>query len=295
MLLKSKPADLKYTDLCIYIDKTVYNRDEHNNPISLRTLTKLEEETVFNYLYNVIYALTVKKKLLNTKQEYEEFSIDFAIELFLRITNKEQDFTYLKKRLTPIKSILNYIKGILNFSVIDYRVQNYKEVLTPDYDSFEDLENVKEYLEEQVRSNYQKTREELYNDYFLLFPKYLKKVLNNSPFKNNLEVKNNLSLSILLTLNNFLTLPNKYKRFTPSKRKAVLDEQIDKWRDYIIIWEEQGVINKPLVILYIQKIFESILRDMEQEEHDSYMPDNVVKDILSSSLPTYGTNQKIGD
>ena len=119
--------------------------------------------------------------------------------------------------------------------------------------------------------------------------------MNNSPFKNNLEVKNNLSLSILLTLNNFLTLPNKYKRFTPSKRKAVLDEQIDKWRDYIIIWEEQGVINKPLVILYIQKIFESILRDMEQEEHDSYMPDNVVKDILSSSLPTYGTNQKIGD
>ena len=35
---------MKYTDLCIYIDKAIYNRDENNNPISLRTLTSEEDD-----------------------------------------------------------------------------------------------------------------------------------------------------------------------------------------------------------------------------------------------------------
>ena len=49
--MKRKPANMKYTDLCKYIDATMYERDENNNPTSLRELTDAEIEKVYNYLY----------------------------------------------------------------------------------------------------------------------------------------------------------------------------------------------------------------------------------------------------
>ena len=52
--MRAKPWNMKYTDLCIYIDKTIYERDKDNNPIALRKLTSEEIDNVYTYLYTTL-------------------------------------------------------------------------------------------------------------------------------------------------------------------------------------------------------------------------------------------------
>ena len=47
--MRAKPWNMKYTDLCIYIDKTIYERDQDNNPTALRKLTNDEFLTVWSW------------------------------------------------------------------------------------------------------------------------------------------------------------------------------------------------------------------------------------------------------
>lgn len=230
--MKAKPSNLKYTDLCIYIDKTIYNRDENNNPISLREMTPLEESTVYNYLYNLISALTVKQGLLKNLQDVEEFSIGFANDLFLRLINKRQSFSNPemkreKGKLKPIKSVLNYIKNVLPLIVVDFRKRNFKETFSTEYLDENDVEGVKNFLENQVRAEYEKPRQELFEDYFADIIKYLDDMLDKSIFKKNEFEKNNLKISILLTLNRMLSLPVSCNNLKGSKKINLIKSQIE--------------------------------------------------------------------
>lgn len=298
--MKAKPFNLKYTDLCIYIDKTVYERDEHNNPIALRKMSYIEEENVYNYLCNIIIALTSKKKLLTNSQDLNTFSQEFASEIFMRLRDSRQVFGENisqekakrgSKELLPIKSVLNYIKGTLNFSVMDYRKSTFKQIVNPEFEGQEKTDIVQEYLEESVRSSYQKSRDELYTEYFTRFPYYLDKELDNSMYKRNNIDRINLRCSILLTLHNFLTLPYKYHNSTKLRKQKEKQALVYFWKDNVVLWKNEGVITKELVILYLQKVFRRIVADIEQEEHDNYLPEDVVKEILTTSFPTYGTRQ----
>ena len=102
--MRAKPWNMKYTDLCIYIDKTVYERDQDNNPTALRKLTGDEIDNVYTYLYNVIYALSVKKRLFTQKADYDAFCLEAAGDIFMRLGKPDQDFTYQSKHNKPIKS-----------------------------------------------------------------------------------------------------------------------------------------------------------------------------------------------
>ena len=122
--MKAKPVGLKYTDLCIYIDKTNYYRDENNNPTGLRELSDEESENIYTYLYHIIYALSVKKRMLTKKSDYDVFCIQAAGDIFMRLRKPDQDYTGQQKHMKCIKSILNYIKGALGFMCITWRETN---------------------------------------------------------------------------------------------------------------------------------------------------------------------------
>ena len=299
--MKNKPVNLKYTDLCIYIDKTVYERDENNNPIALRKMAPQEEETVYNYLYMVIRALTYKKKYSLSYQDLENFIFDFTTEVFLRLTSCRQDFSktfkdkHAKRTLVPIKSVLNYIKSTLNFSVIDYRKANFKEVLNPDYDKQSDLDGCKEFLERQIRESYQRPYSEILLEEFEYLPSYLDEILDNSMFKHNTFKRNTLRLSILLTINNFITLPNKYKLYSKSRQQNYLKSQLETWRENICLWQDGADISKELVLFYTQKLFARLDREVSQEESRTYLPENIVKEILSSARSTYNEHNTLED
>lgn len=294
--MKNKPSNLKYTDLCIYIDNTVYNRDKNNIPISLREMTPIEQENVYNYLYNIISALTAKKKLLYTFQDIEEFSIEFAGNVFLRLTNKKQDFLDPdfkkkgKKRLAPVKSVLNYIKNVLPLIVVDYRKDNYKEMVNPEYVGWDSADSVRKYVEDSVRADYEKPKNQLIEEGFSHIIEHLDKILDKSIFKNNKIEKNNLRLSILLTLRNIFNTPN-YLETKNRKKLIIIKSQVENWKQNIIIWGNSKVITKPLVILNIQKIFKSVMIEIDKEERETSLPEDTLKDILETAFSTYGLNQ----
>lgn len=285
--MKSKPSKMKYTDLCIYIDKTIYNRDENNNPISLRVLNSEEETNVYNYLCNLVVALAHTKKLFPKWEQYEEFSYSYAADVFMRLTSKEQDFSCEAKRLKPIKSILNYIKNTIYFAAVTYRNATYDQMITADHDGQDAYDNINAYCEEQVQSQYAKDVRDIIYDNLSTIINKIKKVLDESIYNRSKE-RNNIELSMLLSINNFLSLTYKQKTLNEAKKIKIRNNQLNDWENYIILWDYK--LNKSIIIFLIKKVFEYIKEDIEKDKSDNYLPEDVVKDILSSALPSYGTN-----
>ena len=285
--MKSKPSKMKYTDLCIYIDKTIYNRDENNNPVSLRKLNSEEEANVYHYLCNLVVALAHTKKLFPKWEQYEEFSYSYAADVFMRLTSKDQDFTPEAKRLKPIKSILNYVKNTIYFAAVTYRNNTYDQMIKADHEGQEAYDNINAYCEEQVQSQYTKdVRDIIYDNLSTIIHK-IKKVLNESIY-NRSKDRNSIELSMLLSINNFLSLTNKQNNLNEAKKLKLKNNQLNEWENYIILWDDK--LNKSIIIFLIKKVFEYIKEDIEKDKSDNYLPEDVVKDILSSALPSYGIN-----
>ena len=285
--MKSKPSKMKYTDLCIYIDKTIYNRDDNNNPISLRVLNSEEEANVYNYLCNLIVALAHTKYLFPTWEQYEEFSYSYAADVFMRLTSKDQDFTPGAKRLKPIKSILNYVKNTIYFAAVTYRNTTYDQTIKAEYEGPEAYDNIATYCEEQVQSQYAKDIREIISDNLATIISKIKQALDESIYSRSKE-RNDIELSILLSINNFMSLNYSQKSLSEAKRNKVRNKQLNNWENYIILWSDNT--NKATVIFLIKKVFEYIKRDIEDEKSDNYLPEDVVKDILCSALPSFGQN-----
>lgn len=283
---------MKYTDLCIYIDKTIYERDENNNPIALRKLSNIEIENVYNYLYNIIYALSVKKKLFNKQQDYDDFSIETAGTLFMRLTAKNQNYDQNATANRAIKSILNYIKGALMFMAITWRNANYAETLNPDIDGNDEIEAARDYVYNQANDQFEYKRKKAFAELFENFPKYVNDALNMSMFKKNKLQKYQIALSEYLSLLNCLTIENKFKDISDTKKSNKIYDQLKNKKDYIINYSTDSLITKELIDLQLRKTL-FLLEDEKCNIEKYYTPsDQELDNILATGFSTYGKNQK---
>lgn len=289
--MKPKPQNMKYTDLCIYIDKTIYERDENNNPTALRVLTPQETDTVYNYLYALIYALAVKKRLLNSKSEYDTFCLDTATSVFLRLERENQDFTYTSSRNKPIKSVLNYLKGALAFMAITWKDNNYFQTIKPDFHSVEEVRGIKDYLYNQVLDDYNKERAEAYRELLKQLPTYLEEALDKSAFKKNKLEKHQLLLSEYLTLCNSLSLEQRRNECTAKKKRKILLEQLVERKKYCILFSSNPLITKDLVELQLKRGLFLMEDEANRIKNDTTPSDEEITDILDSALPTYDSDQ----
>lgn len=290
--MKRKPYNMKYTDLCIYIDKTIYERDENNNPIALRKLSNIEIENVYNYLYNIIYALSVKKKLFNKQQDYDDFSIETAGTLFTRLTAKNQNYDQNATANRAIKSILNYIKGALMFMAITWRNANYAETLNPDIDGNDEIEAARDYVYNQANDQFEYKRKKAFAELFENFPKYVTDALNMSMFKKNKLQKYQIALSEYLSLLNCLTVENKFKDISDTKKSNKIYDQLKNKKDYIINYSNDSLITKELIDLQLRKTL-FLLEDEKCNIEKYYTPsDQELDNILATGFSTYGKNQK---
>lgn len=223
--MKSKPSNLRYTQLCMYIDDAVYNRDENNNPTSLKDLSEEQQQKVYTYLCNIIVALAHVKKLFSSWDDYEEFSYTCATDIFVRLMDRNQDFSENPKGLKPIKSILNYIKGCIGFIAIKYRNNNFSQILNPEFDGEDACNAVNEYMEHSVRSDYERPVSSIFKQYIENINEYIDKAIEEGKrFNVNPIMKNALSLSIKLSIRNFITLPDSCSNMTDGRR------QRDTWK-----------------------------------------------------------------
>ena len=291
--MKRKPANMKYTDLCIYIDSTMYERDEDNNPIALRELTPEEVEKVYNYLYNLIYALSVKKKLFTNKFDYDAFCLESAGAIYMRLRRANQNFDVDAKQNKAIKSIRNYIDGALGFMAITWRQSNYLDIINPEYDSFDAINGVQGYVLNQATKTYDENKATAYQELIKNLPSYIIKSADNSIFKNNKLAKHELILSEYLSLCNCLSLTYKQHKYSENKQKDKILAQLKERDTFTKVFSSNPLLTMDMVELQLKKSLFLMEDDANKIQHDYTPSDEEINDILESAFPTYELDQGV--
>lgn len=291
--MKRKPANMKYTDLCIYIDSTMYERDEDNNPIALRELTPEEVEKVYNYLYNLIYALSVKKKLFTNKFDYDAFCLESAGAIYMRLRRANQNFDVDAKQNKAIKSIRNYIDGALGFMAITWRQSNYLDIINPEYDSFDAVNGVQGYVLNQATKTYDENKATAYQELIKNLPSYIIKSADNSIFKNNKLAKHELILSEYLSLCNCLSLTYKQHKYSENKQKDKILAQLKERDTFTKVFSSNPLLTMDMVELQLKKSLFLMEDDANKIQHDYTPSDEEINDILESAFPTYELDQGV--
>lgn len=289
--MKRKPANMKYTDLCKYIDATMYERDENNNPTSLRELTDAEIEKVYNYLYNLIYALSVKKKLFTNKFDYDAFCLETAGAIYMRLRKDNQNFDVNAKQNRAIKSIRNYLDGVLDFRAVTWRQTNYLEIINPEYDSFDAVNGVQGYVLNQATKTYDENKAAAYQELIKNLPYYIIKSADNSIFKNNKLAKHELILSEYLSLCNCLSLTYKQHKYSENKQKDKILAQLKERDTFTRVFSSNPLLTMDMVELQLKKALFLMEDDANKIQHDYTPSDEEINDILESAFPTYELEQ----
>lgn len=202
-----KPQDLRYTQLCMYID-------ENLEKIKVPGENPDIENTIYNYLWLVVKALAIKKCLFNSFQDYDAYAFHAANRLFfaLRKNMLNQGKVIKGKQIRPIKSCLNYMKALMYPMKIEFQNETYREVISEEFASKKfDSFNFKEQLRASARESQGVTEsfklvltEELQN-----IGNIADKILAESPFqKGTLDYKK-LKISLLLNALNSLRTKSK--------------------------------------------------------------------------------------
>lgn len=111
-----KPKNLTYSQLCQWIDDNSNRKD-------------CDDYTLYKYLYLIIDILAKKNHYFSSKEDYEDFALFTANNVFMRIIrfrgNAEKNIQY----------ILPYLKKVIRFSLSDF-IKEEKPVREPVTEDF---------------------------------------------------------------------------------------------------------------------------------------------------------------
>lgn len=265
-----KDPNLKYTDLCMYIDANI---TKLTNPGEFPDI----EDKVYNYLWLLVKALAIKKRMFTNFQDYDSFAFHAANRLFfaLRKNQINQGKTIKGKLIRPIKSCLNYTKALLYPMKVEYQQENYKEILSEEYISGKfDSFNFKEQLKANARAS------QGVDDWFRAYlnetldncASIMDRVLAKSPFnKNSIEYKR---LKISLMLNCIYIL--KTKRKLDASPAAVITWKLPKsMANYIRILLKEFITELKIEIMDCHKatiiddhVLEAIISSETEQEYE---------------------------
>ena len=206
-MLWKKPAGMKYTDMCMYIDANV---PKITNPGENPEI----ENTIYNYLWLLVKALAIKKCMFTDFKDYDMYAFYAANRLFfaLRKNQINQGKTIKGKLIRPIKSCLNYTKALLYPMKIEYQRESFKEIIEEEFVSKKfDAFTMQEQLKYKARdcSGVTQQFKEYLREVFTKNSLILDNVLQKSPFNSSTPEYQNLKISILL--NSIQALKNKKK------------------------------------------------------------------------------------
>ena len=256
-----KPQDLRYTQLCMYID-------ENLEKIKVPGENPDIENTIYNYLWLVVKALAIKKCMFNSFQDYDAYAFHAANRLFfaLRKNLVNQGKTIKGKQIRPIKSCLNYMKALMYPMKIEFQNETYREVISEEFVSKKfDAFNFKEQLKASARENQGVTEsfrlalyEELQN-----IGEMADKVLVDSPFqKGSLDYKK-LKISLLLNALNSLRI------------KGKLDSNVQT----ILLWKLPKSMSS-----YVRILLKKFYTEIKNEILDCYKSVDIDDEVLDKLI-----------
>lgn len=181
-----KPADMKYSDMCIYIDNTFYTEN-------------CDKDLCFQYMCSLAYMLARKAKYFSNTTDYQDYSYFLAKEVFRRMSKTDKP---------QLKSVSNYMKSIMRFRKNAYLRDTFVEIIDPEYDTAWNSDLYESRLRDQIESLQNGPKQMEIIDVLSHIPDYIKESIPKIYIKDKL-IYHNLYLSVELTLLNSFTLPTK--------------------------------------------------------------------------------------
>ena len=278
-----KPPELKYTDMCIYIDANLDN------------ITKVGEypdieNRVYEYLYHILYALACKQNFFPNFEDYDLFAMYGASELYISMRNKQANAGKIirGKEVVPIKSCLNFIKSVLFPLKVNYTRQNFATVFNPEVD--QDTSIIEEDLKEGIRAQYRNDLEDDLRDIVADMPRFIAKVLVQTPYKYDVLMLRKLYISCQLTMLSDLTIPNKLKNKVERYNKMGDDVKLNNMyklnENEVILWHLPEHM-KNYVRLLVIKIKHLITEEINQTRNNSDLSDEVIDNIMKTAYAQY--------
>jgi len=186
----TRPSNLSFSDMCIYIDDCVKRGDFS------------EEDTIYKYMVMLVNMLSRKSKYFRTNDDYEDFSFWVSTYYFLRLKSD---------KLPKIKSILNYIKNSIYGLKCKYQQEFYSQVIVPDASDTMlnlDITNYSKRLYDNLMGFHSVEVEQSIKQ----LPQTIRDYLDKKPsFELMGNSKENLYISVLLTFLDSITLTAKMR------------------------------------------------------------------------------------
>ena len=269
--LFTKPTDVRYVDMCIWIDENFYKEDCDYNK-------------AYTYMWLLAYMLAAKQKYFNDQSDYEEFASILAYNTYQRMMSKDK---------SKVKSVLNYMKSILYFRKVAYDSQKQQKIIDPKYDNFDSVGYV-----ERCKSSY----EDLEND--RLFegvvetlqevPSIIRK---NIPrvFKHDKVEYENIYISCLLSFIDKITLPCVYDDKLNHKLESSPNfDEVKYYKKYlddnIILWHLPDSMSV-VVMTIINKVNNIIVNEINELTDEIKISDEEFNGIMSSGFIEGGSNE----
>lgn len=273
-MLYKKPPNMRYTQLCMYVDEHIRDDDEK------------AKETCFEYLWNIFYILAVKGKMFNSGRDYDEYALYAATQLFIRYQKESNPDSKLK----PIKSCLNYIKKVLYPMKVNYQRANFEQVFTPITSlNYKDMP-IYEHKVTEIRSINNVLLQVECKQYLSQLHNTIMAYLKETPYRNDKKTLHALYMSCILSILKSITMSN--------KNKAKLKKREDKNYSTVdlvdSIYAEEREDNVVIFHLdksmknYIETLVNGIKKEITKDLRyiiGSYEPsDQVIKDLLISPI-----------
>lgn len=250
--------NIKYTDMCIYIDNNIYTDN-------------YDAELIYQYLYHLCHMFSLKRNYFNNVMLNDDFALYAASKYYMRLTNPGQFGD--NKTLDPIKSILNYIKKTLYGVRADFYKEYAYEVPIIDTVEIDKLDN--------FRCSINRSIDELYRCDFefdlSIAHNAVYNFLKHIPYKQDTPIWNNIYISCMLSLLNSITLSNRdIKKLNNLKRvydiSGLITDIIHKQQkeDYIILFHLDDDMHDYIKVL-VNRIKHSLSVELSQTIH-SYIP-----------------------
>lgn len=213
-----KPSNVRYVDMCIWIDNNFYKPN-------------CDVNKAFSYMYLLAYMLASKAKYFSKAEDYDGFAFYLAKSTFQRMTDDSK---------VKIKSVLNYMKSIMYFRRVSYLRETFSEVIDPVYNEGWDGDAYREKTISIIEGTTNDLLRSTVVDYIQSFPQIIKSCIPES-YKTNDFIFNNLYISALLSFIYSITLDisDQEKLETRSNHRSNFDSaeyRHKKLEEKIILW-----------------------------------------------------------
>ena len=290
-MIFKKPKDVRYVDMCIYIDEKLKQQN----------ISEEESSLIYEYLYHIIYMLSVKNKYFNKEVYYDEFAITLATDVFHRLfTNpKLNEFDENgQPKLTKIKGCLNYIKAILYGRKVTFEQQNYSQ-------KYIDMEYINSDVSCTNITSYSYSRDNMQFNLGLDMSMYLDTLsktikhflYTNSPYKKDKLLMKNIYIScmisilksLLFTINDEEGIKNKYTK--PDAKFRYLCKEYKQNRDNCVTLYHLPHKYKDYITLLVRQLYTLIGKDIQELCSTSIsIPEDVLMNILLGEVIDKNSN-----